>query len=97
MKVEIYSRAQHCPHCVRAKEMMNDLKMDFKEHMAGRDLSVDELKKEVLERSGVAIDTVPVIFIDDKFIGGRDDFEVWVSQNDMLLSGDDDLDFDMEL
>jgi glutaredoxin 1/glutaredoxin 3 len=96
MKVEIYSRAQHCPHCVRAKEIMKNLNMDFKEHMAGRDLTVDELKKEVLRRSGVNVDTVPVIFIDDKLIGGRDDFENWVDQNEILLSGDD-LIFDMDL
>jgi glutaredoxin len=89
MKVEIYSRKQHCPYCVRAKDIMKSLNMDFEEYMAGRDITIDELKKEVMKRSGVKVETVPVIFIDNKLIGGMDDFERWVNKNEVLLLGSD--------
>lgn len=91
MKFEIYTREQHCPHCIRAKEIIKELGFDYKEIKAGVDLSKEELIDEVRQRSGVLMETVPVVFIDDEFIGGRDALEEWVSRNEILLSGDDDL------
>ena len=65
--VEIYT-SKVCPYCVRAKKMLNDRDIPYKE------IKIDsaQLMEEMLTRSG-GRKTVPQIFIDDKHIGGSDD------------------------
>tara|TARA_B110000259_G_scaffold70412_2_gene82963 strand:- start:533 stop:766 length:234 start_codon:yes stop_codon:yes gene_type:complete len=65
--VEIYT-SKICPYCVRAKKMLNDRDIPYKE------IKIDsaQLMEEMLTRSG-GRKTVPQIFIDDKHIGGSDD------------------------
>ena len=65
--VEIYT-SKICPYCVRAKKMLNDRDIPYKE------IKIDsaQLMEEMLTRSG-GRKTVPQIFIDDKHIGNSDD------------------------
>ena len=65
--VEIYT-SKICPYCVRAKKMLNDRDIPYKE------IKIDsaQLMEEMLTRPG-GRKTVPQIFIDDKHIGGSDD------------------------
>ncbi len=63
-KIEIYTWG-YCPYCVRAKNLLNELDLEFTEiPLDGKD---DELKA-LREKTGQR--TVPQIFIDDEFIGG---------------------------
>ena len=68
MSIKIYT-TNYCPYCKRAKELFisNDLafeEIDVTENTQARD--------EASQKAGGWM-TVPMIFIDDKFIGGYDD------------------------
>ena len=66
-RIEIYTKG-YCPHCKRAKELLQSKKVIFAEY----DVSDDSAKElEMRQRSGRQ--TVPEIFIDDTLIGGCDD------------------------
>ncbi len=67
MKIIIYGTS-HCPWCHRAKEFLNEHKIEFK------DINVEEnekAKKEMIKKSGQL--GVPVIDIDGKIIVGFDE------------------------
>ncbi len=57
-----------CPHCRRAKRLLQSKKAAFQEI----DLTDDSGKREKLEKQTGWM-TVPVIFIGEEFIGGADD------------------------
>ena len=66
--VEIYSKA-YCPFCVRAKALLEQKSVEYKE------IKIDEnpaLRPQMIERSRGS-STVPQIFINDVHIGGCDD------------------------
>ncbi|CAH0268677.1 glutaredoxin 3 [Erwinia aphidicola] len=65
--VEIYTKAT-CPFCHRAKALLSQKGVNFKE------IPIDgnaDLREKMIERSGRT--TVPQIFIDAQHIGGCDD------------------------
>ncbi len=66
MNIKIYS-TEYCPYCTRAKMLLKSLDLDFTEIDLGGD---EELRNKMIEQTGQM--TVPIIFIDDKFIGGFD-------------------------
>ena len=67
MKAEIYTWT-HCPYCKRAKEILNTHKISFKEHIMDDKLyELQEIKDKYKHQ------TVPIILLDGKFIGGCDD------------------------
>jgi glutaredoxin 3 len=67
-QVEIYTKMM-CPYCVRAKRLLDEKGVDFKEY----DITLGGPKRaEMLERSNGGY-TVPQIFIDGRHIGGSDD------------------------
>ncbi|MBC3947587.1 glutaredoxin 3 [Erwinia persicina] len=65
--VEIYTKAT-CPFCHRAKALLRQKGVNFKEIPIDGDVS---LREEMIKRSGRT--TVPQIFIDAQHIGGCDD------------------------
>lgn len=66
-RVEIYTK-DYCPHCQRAKELLESKMVPFVEY----DVTNDSAKEqEMRQRSGRH--TVPEVFIDDTLIGGCDD------------------------
>ncbi|MTI48409.1 glutaredoxin 3 [Sporosalibacterium faouarense] len=66
-KVVIYT-FETCPFCKRAKRLLNNKGIDFKEiEISDDDAKLDELEQQT------GCSTVPQIFVNDKFIGGCDD------------------------
>lgn len=70
MKVKIYSKP-NCPWCVKAKELMNKIGVDYEELVLDVDYKREDLRELVPENLPL---TVPQIFIDGKRIGGYEDF-----------------------
>jgi len=68
-KAIVYT-TQHCPHCRRAKNVLERNNIEFCE----LDLTYDLQKKnELMRETGWA--TLPMIFWQDELIGGADDLE----------------------
>ncbi len=67
-KVEIYTW-QYCPFCIRAKNLLNQKRIDFEEHQIDGDT---EAKKIMSERAN-GRSTVPQVFINNRGIGGCDE------------------------
>lgn len=64
--VKVYS-TNYCPYCTRAKQLLKSKNIPFQEI----DLTNDsELREKISGETGHQ--TVPMIFIGDKFIGGFD-------------------------
>jgi len=63
-KIKIYGTAM-CPFCDAAKELLNNKKIDFKFINLDKDPDLrDKMAKDL------SYYTVPMIFIEEKFIGG---------------------------
>ena len=71
LNVTVFSRAG-CPHCARAKALLRD---------AGIDFEALELNNEYSDRTLRAVSgakTVPQVFVNGQLIGGADDLEKWL-------------------
>lgn len=66
-KVIIYT-ANYCPHCTRAKNLLKQKGVAFRETDVTED---DEKRNDLIKKTGWQ--TVPAIFIGDEFIGGADE------------------------
>jgi len=65
--VKVYT-TQFCPHCTRAKRLLESIGVAYEEI----DLTSDDAKREeIQERTGWM--TVPIIFVGEEFIGGADE------------------------
>lgn len=78
MHIRIYSKP-NCPWCVKAKELMKNLHLDYEEFILNVDYTKDELRQLVYEHKPVSASmspplTVPQIFVNMKLIGGYEDF-----------------------
>ena len=67
-KVVIYT-TDRCPYCVRAKKLLDEKGVEYRELRVDRDPG---LALEAEEKSG-GRKTVPQIFIDDYHVGGCDE------------------------
>jgi len=65
MKVIVYSKPA-CQFCDKAKALLTQLKIEYKEKVVTKDISLEELFEEL----GKTVRTIPQIVIDDKHIGG---------------------------
>jgi glutaredoxin 3 len=65
MNVEIYSTPS-CGNCNIAKNLLKAKGINFSEYSVG----VDVQKSEIESRVGGPVRSVPVVFIDDRFVGG---------------------------
>ena len=66
-KIEVYT-TEHCPYCVRAKDLLSRRGTSFEEVQ----VITQEERVALMERAE-GRRTVPQIFINDKAIGGYDD------------------------
>lgn len=73
MKIVIYSKPS-CPWCVKTKELMNRFSLSYDEKILDIDYTRDDLRELVGEHLPL---TVPQIFINDRRIGGYEDFAEW--------------------
>ncbi|UTC24095.1 glutathione S-transferase N-terminal domain-containing protein [Candidatus Comchoanobacter bicostacola] len=69
VKIVLYSKS-HCPYCVYAANLLNDLNLSFEEVKLKNDY---EAIQALVERTGMR--TLPQIFINDQLIGGYDDLK----------------------
>ena len=74
VKVKIYGM-KLCSYCTYARDWFAENKIDF-EYIEANQEVIDNLEKTT------GIDTVPQIFINDKFIGG------WIKTKEMIDSGE---------
>ncbi len=65
--VVVYS-TNYCPYCMRAKQLLKSKNIAFQEV----DLTNDPATREKLAKE-TGWQTVPIIFIKNKFVGGFDD------------------------
>ncbi len=71
-KIEIYT-SKVCPFCVKAKKLLQMLKLEYNEYDV--DNSFEDMYRNIGEKFGRAISTVPQIIINDKYVGGYTDLE----------------------
>ncbi len=74
MEVIIWSK-YHCPHCDKAKKLLQLKGIEYEERKLGDGWTKEELLEAVPNAK-----TVPQIFIDDKLIGGVTDLENYLQQ-----------------
>ena len=79
MKIVIYSKP-NCPWCVKAKELMYNLHLSYDEKILGVDYTREDLRELVGEHLPL---TVPQIFINERRIGGYEDFADWCDNHGM--------------
>jgi len=65
MKVKIYTKPT-CPFCVKAKAILQQKGIEFVDH----DVSANPQLRAEISNSVGGYGTVPMIFLDGKFIGG---------------------------
>ena len=65
MKIKIYT-TKYCGFCLRAKELLSKNSLDYEEIP----LDDDPAQRQRLADENNGYRTVPMIFIDDTFIGG---------------------------
>ena len=65
MQVIVYSKPA-CQFCDKAKALLTQLKIEYTERVVTKDISLEELFKEL----GKTVRTIPQIVIDENHIGG---------------------------
>jgi len=79
MTVEIYTK-DYCPFCTKAKMLLEQLNVDFKEI----DLTKNPDKLEELRTRMPSARTVPQIFINGQGIGGCDDLYALHAEGELV-------------
>jgi glutaredoxin 3 len=79
--VIVYSK-ENCPSCVKAKNMLNQMEIQFKEYIVG----VNATREELLDVIPTAR-SVPQILIDGKVIGGYDQLVEYIENNSFNGTG----------
>ncbi len=70
--IEIYTSSL-CPYCVKAKKLLQTLKLEYNEHNVDDDF--DKMCEELSSKYNKTVQTVPQIIIDGNYIGGYTDLE----------------------
>ena len=73
LDVTVFSRPG-CPHCARAKGLLNEANIEFEALELNRDFSDRTL------RAVSAAKTVPQVFVNGQLIGGAEDLENWLNE-----------------
>lgn len=79
MEVVIYSKP-NCNWCVKAKELMNKLQLNYTEKVLDVDYTRDYLRALLYGDNPVSVTpplTVPQIFVDGYRVGSYEDFAEW--------------------
>ena len=77
-KIEIYTK-NFCPYCARAKAVLDDLGLTYREYEVTFDVA-----KEAQMNSRSGRFTVPQIFVNDRSIGGSDELIEMVEEGRFL-------------
>jgi len=82
MNIKIYTK-NDCVWCVRAKELMKNLNLNYEEFKHGTDYTKEELQELIGPNKRL---TVPQIYVNNILIGGYEDF-VDYCDNHGLMTG----------
>ena len=74
LDVTVFSRAG-CPHCVRAKEALEDAGIEYE----SLQLNVDFTDRSLRAVAGAT--SLPQIFVNGELIGGADELEAWLGRD----------------
>jgi glutaredoxin 1 len=77
MKVEIFTK-DGCSYCIRAKNLLTSKGMPFTEHKFG---TVGATRSDIEAKAGKPINTLPQVFIDNKYIGGYTELAAYYLSN----------------
>ncbi len=91
MKAKVYSKVK-CPYCVKAIELLESKGHEIEKLTVNEDISVDDFKEVVYQKTGSVPQTVPQIFINDEYIGGHDDLVSHFANLDCKSNETEDLD-----
>lgn len=73
-KVDIYTSST-CPYCVKAKRLLQMLKLEYIEHNIDDDF--DKMCEDLSEKYDKQVQTVPQIIINGHYVGGYTDLEAF--------------------
>lgn len=82
MLIQIYTKS-NCVWCVRTKELLNQLQLNYYEFM----LDVDFTKAELMDKLNLEADgkiTLPQVFINGSSIGGYEDTMEYLEQTGIM-------------
>jgi glutaredoxin len=79
-KIEIYS-IPNCPFCTRTKNILDEMGKPYIEYTVHRDVSKEDLLARLPEGFDPATLTVPQIFVEDKLVGGYNEFVERLTRN----------------
>jgi glutaredoxin len=80
MDCVIYTK-ENCTWCVAAKEFLTNQRTSYEEIKIGEDITRDELLEKYPEAK-----TVPIIVIDNEWIGGYMELVEYFTSNGMMLA-----------
>jgi len=69
---------EQCPYCEKVRQKLAEKNLEYEKVEVPHDRD-SEIRKDLLEKSGVA--TVPVIQIDEKYIGESGDIVEYLEKN----------------
>jgi len=87
-----------CPYCVKAKEMLDKSGIPYQYYDVVKDSAalyrmIPEVKAIIGEKTPV---TVPQIWMNDSYIGGADNLEKWLKENNLETVPDNVVDIEKE-
>jgi glutaredoxin 1 len=85
MLLTIYGK-KNCPFCEKAKKLGTQLK-DFREDFEVSYTDYQEAgmsKEDLANKVGNPVETLPQIMIDDNYVGGYKEFEIYVRKNKLF-------------
>lgn len=78
--IDIYTSTT-CPYCVKAKKLLQMLKLDYTEHNV--DSNFDGMCEELSAKYNQTIQTVPQIIVNGHYVGGYTDLEILYKSNEL--------------
>lgn len=90
----VFSKTE-CPHCVVAKDALNEEGIVFDTVQVNVDISKEDMQAEIQQATGVFVETVPQIFIKGDYIGGADDLIAHLAKDKLDVEAEDFSDFNI--
>lgn len=78
LDVTVFTR-NGCPHCAKAKGLLRDAGIEFEELLLNRDYT-DRTLRAVAHAT-----SFPQVFVNGEHVGGADELEAWLANNDRNL------------
>jgi glutaredoxin 3 len=93
-KTVVFSKTE-CPHCVVAKEALNEKGLSFDTIQVNVDISKEDMQSVIQQATGLLVETVPQVFIQGDYIGGADDLIAHFNKEQSDIASEDFSDFNI--